>query len=164
MHFSLENYQPQQQLTFKTLETVPQAYSLSKTIILSYLPSRNCHTSAFWGVSRHNHSNFGSHVFSHHPSGYSKPCHLLIVVTCQPVTPSISKYCLTFAKNKQTTIPAKINTENLRAAFSQVYLLSQAIPLSYLPSRNCQTNVFLKSLHIIPPILAAMISPTSIWL
>ena len=34
MYFSLENQQPQQQLTLKTLETVSQAYSLSKTIIL----------------------------------------------------------------------------------------------------------------------------------
>ena len=31
MYFSLENQQPQQQLPFKTLETVSQAYSLSKT-------------------------------------------------------------------------------------------------------------------------------------
>ena len=34
IYFSLENQQPQQQVTFKTLETVSQAYSLTKAIIL----------------------------------------------------------------------------------------------------------------------------------
>ena len=52
MYFSLETQQPQQQLTFKTLETVSQAYSLSKTIILSYLPSRKTDTQVlFWEPS-----------------------------------------------------------------------------------------------------------------
>ena len=67
MYFSFENQQPQQQLTFKTLETVFQAYSLSKTTILSYLPSRNCHTSAFWGAFII--PPILAAMFSHHPSG-----------------------------------------------------------------------------------------------
>ena len=75
-------------------------------------------------------------------SVYSKPCHLLIVVTCHPVTPHISNHCLTFVINKRTTFPAILNIENLRETVSQIYSLSQAIILSCLPSRNYLTNVF----------------------
>ena len=74
--------------------------------------------------------------------------------------PTHSKHCLTFAKkNKQTTILAIINIKNLRETVSQVYSLSKATVLSCLPIRSCQTTVFFKSLHIIPPILEAMFFP-----
>ena len=53
----------------KNLETVPQIYSLSQIMILSYLPSRNCHANVL--KSLHKPSNSGSHVFPHHPSGYN---------------------------------------------------------------------------------------------
>ena len=58
-------------------------------------------------------------------SVYNKPYHLLIVVTCHPVTPPISKHCFNLLKNKQTAIPAIINIENLRETVTQVYSLSR---------------------------------------
>ena len=54
MYFSLETQQPQQQLTFKTLETVSQASLTVQDIVLSYLLPHKC---------LHNPSNSGSHVF-----------------------------------------------------------------------------------------------------
>ena len=90
-----------------------------------------------------------------------QPCHLLIVVhvTCHPVTPPIQNLVLHLLKKKQTTILAIINIENLRETVSQIYSLSKATVLSCLPITNCQTTVFLKSLHIIPPIQAATFFP-----
>ena len=78
-------------------------------------------------------------------------------VTCHPVTPPIQNIVLHLLKNKQTTILAIINLQNIKETVSQVYSLSKATVRSCLPITNCQSTVFfLKSLHIIPPILAAI--------
>ena len=66
-----------------------------------------------------------------------------VVVVCHSVLPHpFQNIVLHLLKHKQTTTPAIINIETLRETVSQVYSLSLAILLSWLPSRNSQTNVF----------------------
>ena len=70
------------------------------------------------------------------------------MLTCHPVLPHpFQNIVLHLLKNLQTTTPPLINIKNLREPVSQVYSLSQAILLSFLPSRNSKTNVFEEPLH-----------------
>ena len=132
MYFSLEDQQPQQQLTFKTLETVSQAYSPSKTIILSYLPSRNCHK-CFFG-SLHNPSNSGSHVF---------PIIYLLMTLCSW---NVLEHFLTFVELAGSVNFRKIFLQNI-SELKDTYIVAFIAKLlhcifSKLNDVNCSTPVY----------------------
>ena len=135
MYFSLEDQQPQQQLTFKTLETVSRAYSPSKMIILSYLPSRNCNK-CFLG-SLHNPSNSGSHVFP--------IIHLVMTCLFLKCSKNVLEHFLTFVEFAGSVNFRKICLQNI-SELKDTYIVAFIAKLLHcIFSKldvNCSTTVY----------------------